>query len=223
MHGTNLLSQLDYPTSSQFDNTKLTQSKICQWAIHRAPPNSEFDDTRSPDRNCFGTPLMDIGPQTTPWILMQNPQYSLQANFESEELINSFKRPFSKQFQQIHLSATSCDIGLTKNYKNRYNLTGGVAIIATGQWVSKVHSTQQDPRGHGSFTVTTLHGRHGKLLSIVAACISVEKGTNSTTFMHSKIHHLVRSAKKQTIYSKQSLPSKILFSNSLMQTMPLSF
>ncbi len=88
----------------------------------------------------------------------------------------TFKCPFSKQFQQAHLSATSFDIGLLPHYKNRYNLTGGVAIITTDQWASKVHSTQQDNRSHGSFTITTLQGRNGKLLSIIAAYISVEKG-----------------------------------------------
>jgi hypothetical protein len=90
---------------------------------------------------------MDTDPQNTLQILMENPQYSLQANFENEELINTvismktlqasiyaaispnvnfcnpshkvtFKRPFSKQFHHIHLTATSCDIGLTNNDKH---------------------------------------------------------------------------------------------------------
>jgi hypothetical protein len=89
----------------------------------------------------------------------------------------TFKKTFTKTYKQVHLSATSCKIGFQKEYRNRCNLTGGTAIITTDQWASKVCSTQQDPRGHGTYTVSTLQGRNNRKLAIIAAYISVEKGT----------------------------------------------
>ncbi len=89
----------------------------------------------------------------------------------------TFKKSFRTAYKQVHFSATSCKIGFQNEYHNRYNLTGGMAIVTTDQWVSKVCYTQQDPRGHGTYTITTLQGRNSRKISIIAAYISVEKGT----------------------------------------------
>jgi hypothetical protein len=142
----------------------------------------------------------------TSCIIAQNPQYSLQASNENEELMKTilnlqqiqasiytaispninlcnpshnvtFKKSFMTAYKQVHLSATSCKIGLQHKCCNQHNLTGGTTIITTDQWVSKVCNTQQDPRGHGSHTTTTLQGRSNREISIIAAYISVEKGT----------------------------------------------
>jgi hypothetical protein len=45
-------------------------------------------------------------------------------------------------------------------------------------WATKISRTRSDPRGHGTYAVTTIRGRNGKHLSIIGAYISVNKGQN---------------------------------------------
>ena len=90
-----------------------------------------------------------------------------------------FKSPFKKTFQQVHISATSSDIGKQKENINKPNLIGGAAIITTDLWVSKVNETIQDPRGHSTYTKTTYRGKNGRKLTIIGAYISVSKGTSA--------------------------------------------
>jgi hypothetical protein len=155
----------------------------------------------------YGTPFPSIDPTTTMHIIMQNTQYSLQLSNDEATAIQtilnlktlgasiytaispninwcnssntvSFKRKFTKEFKQIHINATSSNIGKHPNYFHQQNLTGGVAIISIDLWASKVVTTECDPRGHGSYVITTFRGRNGKFLSLIGAYISVNKGQN---------------------------------------------
>lgn len=198
-----------YTNTIETDTVSQKHSTLHQWMVNRMGSTStEHTHEWEPDCNTFGTPIQTIDPTMTLRIIAQNPQYSLQSAYENEEVIQtllnlqtlqasiyaaissninfcnpshltSFKKQFRRVFNQAHVSATSCDIGLQPTYKNRYNLTGGVAIVMTNHWTSKICGTKQDPRGHGSFTVIALQGRNGKKLSIIAAYISVEKGTSA--------------------------------------------
>jgi hypothetical protein len=181
-----------------------SQTKIHQWTVNRMAPkvtNSSLE--WDPDVHSFGTPPQTIDPTVTLRIIAQNPQHSLQASYENEAFIQtlvnlqdlqtsiysaispninfcnpshttSFKNQFRRVFKQAHVSAASCEIGLQPTYKNRYNLTGGVAVVTTSHWTSKICGTQHDTHGYGTYTITSLQGRNGKKLSIIAAYISVE-------------------------------------------------
>jgi hypothetical protein len=153
----------------------------------------------------FGTPLTIPDPSKNLRIVMQNTQFTFHITNEDHEKLHaieqlynlqtsifvsispnvnwnnpshwvSFKQPFKRTFQQIHISATSSDIGKEPYYRNKPNLTGGAAILSFNQWASKVCNTSTDPRGHGSYTVTIYQGKNRKKLSIIGAYISVLKG-----------------------------------------------
>jgi hypothetical protein len=88
----------------------------------------------------------------------------------------AMKHYFRKAYKQVHISATSSDLGKDPQYFQRPTLIGGAAIFTLDHWASKVASTSIDPRGHGTYSVTTIQGKNGSKLSIIAAYISVQKG-----------------------------------------------
>jgi hypothetical protein len=181
-----------------------------------------------------------IDPTRTLRVIMQNPQYSLQLtneNFTSIQLTQrskelstaiftaispnknwhnpshwtQFKHPFKRVFKQIHITATSSDVGKLSHYITNTNLTGGSVILIFDQWASKVSSTSTDPRGHGTYAVTTLQGRNGKYLSIIAAYISVLKGTKAgVNTVHSQQKYLMEIAaiKDNKLPSASTCPRK---------------
>lgn len=75
---------------------------------------------------------------------------------------------------QIHLSASSSKIGKDVYYFNK-SVVGGSAILTFGLWSLKVIHSFQDPFGHGTYTVTTIQGKHNKKVS---AYITVQKGSD---------------------------------------------
>jgi hypothetical protein len=184
------------------DRTTTKQPLIHQWTINRS---NDIEGTNNQDILPFGTEFPPHDPQTTLQIVMQNTQYSLQLTQEDASALHTitnlksigasiftaispivnwcnasnhinFKRKSNKAFQQIHISATSSNIGHDPNYFGQKNLTGGVAILTFDHWATKISQTRSDPRGHGTFTVTTIRGRNGKHLSLIGAYISVNKG-----------------------------------------------
>jgi hypothetical protein len=197
-----IISQTD-STISQPTINEPQQKSITQWTKHREIPGKSATAT---PLTPFGTPLTTIDPTKTFRCILQNPQYSTQLSYNNNELMEAihnlknlqasmfaisspninwhnpshwvqFKRNFQSQYQQVHISATSSDIGKEPNYINRPLLIGGAAILTFNQWASKVHHTQTDERGHGTFCVTTILGRNGRKISFICAYISVLKGT----------------------------------------------
>ncbi len=139
----------------------------------------------------FGSPLDILDTSKTMRIVMQNTQYTFQLTNEDhnkfqaiEQLYNlnvsvfviispnvnwvnpshwvAFKRPFRRTYQQIQITAVSSDIGKEPVHRNNPNLIGGTAILSFNQWASKVCHTQTDPRGQGTYSVTTYQGKNGK-------------------------------------------------------------
>jgi hypothetical protein len=154
----------------------------------------------------FGHDLQQIDDTATLRIIMQNTQFALhlsKTNHEISQIIKNittiqasvfaaispnvnfcnasnllrFRSPFKQSFKQIHIAASSSEMGNMAVHRNRETLIGGTAILTFDHWASKVHSTQYDTRGHGTFSVTTYKGKNGRYLSLIAAYIVVQKGT----------------------------------------------
>jgi len=87
------------------------------------------------------------------------------------------KQLFWPTFQQLHMSAVSSDIGLEPGFANK-SLVGGSAILTFGLWASKVHSSSHDLSGYGSYSITTIQGKHNKEIRFISAYIAVPKGSN---------------------------------------------
>ncbi len=87
-----------------------------------------------------------------------------------------FKQPFCSTFRHAHISAASSDIGKSPAHIHTELLIGGAAILSFDLWASKVCETRIDPRGHGTYAVTTYQGKNGRKLSVIGAYISVLKG-----------------------------------------------
>lgn len=102
--------------------------------------------------------------------------------------------------RQIHLSASSSSIGKDTQYFHK-SLVGGTAILTFGLWSSKVIQSFQDPSGHGTFTVTTIQGKHNEKVSFIAAYIAVKKGSDI------EIDTLY--AQQITLYERECLKSNI--------------
>jgi hypothetical protein len=157
----------------------------------------------------FGTPIPQADPCKVLRICMQNTQhdfrlhsdgieiktiidhlYSLGAtmfvpispniNWKNGNNWSKTRQLFRPRFKQIHLSAVSSDIGLEPLYLHRH-LIGGSAILTFGLWASKVAYSSQDPSGHGSYTITTIQGKNNKFVSLIAAYISIQKGSEIGT------------------------------------------
>lgn len=195
------------PNSSDHERSTLQtpiQQDIRKWTINQSSINTPSEDTFLQP---YGHDLQQIDSTKTFRIIMQNPQFALQitkgnhehiqlikhlsdlqvssfaaispnVNFCNMSNIAKFKYPFRQIFQQVHVSASSSDFGRLPLYTKRETLTGGNAILSFDHWASKVCSTQHDPRGQGTFTITTYQGKNGKKLSLIAAYIAVQKGTN---------------------------------------------
>jgi hypothetical protein len=126
-------------------NSHLTQTLIHQWINPTHAPDNNHDETNDNIFDPFGTPLSPVDPTATLRIIMQNPQYALQLTNENAPLIQTilnlkqlevsifvvispninwcnksnwitFKRLFKKQYQQLHISAISSDIGYDQQY-----------------------------------------------------------------------------------------------------------
>jgi hypothetical protein len=87
------------------------------------------------------------------------------------------KSLFRQSYPQVHPSATSSDIGLHKDYINK-SIVGEAAIISLGLWASKVTHSWSDPSGMGSYSITTITGKHNKMISFISAYIAVKKGSD---------------------------------------------
>lgn len=229
----------EYTPSHLHPTVDRVNAKITQW-IPLRQTESPTTSPETPTPLPFGTPLQSIDPTKTLRVIMQNTQMTFQlTNSEHKKLqaienlhtlhtsvfvaispnINwhnpshwvQFKAPFKHTNKQIHISATSSDIGKTKECITRHNLIGGAAIISFNHWASKVCHTQHDPRGHGTFTVTTYQGKNGKKLSIIGAYISVIKGSaaGDNTLYHQQITLMEKQAiKDKTLWKANKCPRK---------------
>jgi hypothetical protein len=103
---------------------------------------------------------------------------------------------FRQAFKQVHLSASSSDIGKDPLYLNKH-LIGDSAILTFGLWASEVSSSSNDNSGHGSFSITTIQGKGNKFMSFIAAYISVQKGSDIGT---ESVY-----AQQQSVYEKEML------------------
>ncbi len=77
-------------------------------------------------------------------------------NFGNSSNEVRFKQHFQRRYQQVHVSAVSSDIGAQTSHIQQETLIGGAAILTFDQWASKIESTTCDPRGHGTYTITTI-------------------------------------------------------------------
>jgi hypothetical protein len=107
---------------------------------------------------------------------------------------------FRPRSPQIHLSATSSEIGDDPSYLSQASLTGEAAILTFGLWASKVSDVHYDPSGMGIFTSTTLLGKNHKKVTCISAYISIQKGGHVGA---DTVH-----AQQKTIYEKSCLASK---------------
>jgi hypothetical protein len=166
-------------------------------------PNEDHSAHTKP----YGTPLPLIDPSKTLRVVMQNPQHSFRLHNNNIELLQMIenvktldagllavispnanwcntsnwataKNIFRKSYQQVHLSAISSNIGKDREYLHNPILVGGSAIFAFDKWASKVSNTMQDTSGYGTYTITSIQGKNGKIVSIIAAYIAVNKGSN---------------------------------------------
>lgn len=120
-------------------------------------------------------------------ILMQNTQYSFHISGDCIDISNTImnlydmgvalfapispnvnwknpsnwvktRRLFHHPFQHVHLSATSSDIGLEREYIGK-NLVGGAAVLTLGIWTSKISHSMSDTSGMGTFSISTSQGK----------------------------------------------------------------
>lgn len=71
------------------------------------------------------------------------------------------KHFFQSPFSQVHLSATSSDMGMDKHYFNK-SIVGGSAIFTMGLWATKVTMAVSDTSGYGTYSITTIQEKHNK-------------------------------------------------------------
>ncbi len=136
---------------------------------------------------------------------------SPNVNFNNPSFSLSYKQPFKNTFSQTHLSASSSDIGKTPTYKNVSTLIGGAAILSLNHWASKVCSTYSNPRGHGTFTTTTYKGKNGKMLTLICAYISVQKGSyigENTLYNQQTMLMEQQAIKENKLWEKAKCPRK---------------
>jgi hypothetical protein len=239
--GTNIISgaiSLQTDDARKRTHATLQQKRITDWTIHRPFYNGISTDIGASIPEGHTPPKIDT--TRTLRIVMQNPQFSLQLTNENYNTLKltknlkelstavfvaispnvnwhnpshraKFKYPFNHAFKQVHLSSTSSEVGLLPNYISSQNLTGGVAILTFDHWASKVHKMYSDPRGHGTYTITTLQGKNGRFLSIIGAYISVIKGSKAgvNTVHSQQVFMMEKDAiKKKQIPSNHLCPRK---------------
>jgi hypothetical protein len=118
------------------------------------------------------------------------------------------KQIFRSSFHQVHLSASSSDISLEREYFDT-NLIGDTAILTFGLWTSKVSQFSLDSSGNGSFTTTTIQGKGNKSLTIISAYIAVQKGSNigvDSVYAQQVTLHEKQACKDNSIPSKCFCP-----------------
>jgi hypothetical protein len=140
-----------------FPSKTPTQQRITAWMTIQETHFTNTTETTSTINSQFGTRLEPIDTSKTLRVIAQNSQYAFQiqhqnhekliavesiyqlqasifmnispnVNFNNPSFSLSYKQPFKNTFSQIHLSATSSDIGKTPTYKNVPTLIGGAAI-----------------------------------------------------------------------------------------------
>jgi hypothetical protein len=121
---------------------------------------------------------------------------SPNVNWQNHSNWSRARHIFRQAFKQVHLSASSSDVGKDPFYLNKH-LIGGSAILTFGLWASKVSSLSNDTSGHGSFSITMIQGNDNKFVSFIAAYISVQKGSDIGT---ESVY-----AQQQTLYEKEML------------------
>jgi hypothetical protein len=115
------------------------------------------------------------------------------------------KQLFRPHFNQVHLSASSSDIGNDPLYINKH-LVGGSALLTFGLWSSKISTSTLDESGHGIFSVTMIQGKGKRCISFISAYIAVSKGSDIGT------ESLF--AQQVTLHEKNSIKSGLLPSKS---------
>jgi hypothetical protein len=170
----------------------------------------------------FGTPMPNINHTHFLRVCAQNTQHDFKLfgdGLEMHNLINNLKllgasmfvpispnvnwknssswvqtkQLFHPHFNQIHLSATSSNIGNDPLYMNKH-LVGGSAILTFGLWSSKVSFSPLDESGHGIFSITTIQGKGKRCISFISAYIAVSKGADIGTesLFVNKLHCMKR-------------------------------
>jgi hypothetical protein len=107
---------------------------------------------------------VDVYVAISPNINRNNPSYSVAT-----------KCLFQRSFSQVHLNASSSELGTIFLYGTMPCLTEGPAILTTSLWASKVECSSHDPSGHDIYSLTTIKGKNNKKLLIIAAYVAVKK------------------------------------------------
>jgi len=157
----------------------------------------------------FATPLPPADPTKVLRICMQNTQNSFRLNDDGIDfpmIINNLKMSevsvfspispdvnwkntsnwtptkniFRHHFNQVHLSATSSDIGNELLYFNKH-LGGGSAILTFSLWSSKVSKAEHDDSGLGTYSITTTQGKALKRMPYIDWIPSSMNYKNNTT------------------------------------------
>jgi hypothetical protein len=131
---------------------------------------------------------------------------STNINWNNTSNISLFKSPFKKQYQYLHLSTASRDMGKCHPYHQYYNMSGGAAVLMFNQWASRISQSSSDPRGQGSYTK--------KKLTIICACIAVQKGTEKGEIsvfqqqLFSREQSFLADKQKQKVFHTAIVPVK---------------
>jgi hypothetical protein len=96
-------------------------------------------------------------------------------NWHNQSQLIRTKQLFQCSFQQVHLSASSCNIGLECKY---IISIGRAAILTFGLWSLKISQSSHDLSGYGTYSITTLQGKGNERISFIAAYFAVSKGSD---------------------------------------------
>jgi hypothetical protein len=143
----------DTPTPSS--QSLLKQETITKWTVNRG---AHLLQDEASFLKPFGHDLPIVDTTTTLRVVMQNPQYAMQLTRDNNELLQvinnlttlqasvfaaispnvnfcnisnmiKFKSSFKRSFKQVHLAASSSNIGSQAIHRCHDTLTGGTAII----------------------------------------------------------------------------------------------
>jgi len=163
-------------------------------------PRDIFTDHLLP----YGTTIKPVNKTNTLRICFQNTQFAFQlynGDIEIQQIIRNLvnlevgifvpispnvnwennsnwvriKQLFTGVSRPVHLTAMSSTIGKNPHYFQK-SLVGGSAILTFGLWSSKVINSFSDPSRNGTYTVTTIQGKHNSKVSFITAYIAVNKG-----------------------------------------------
>jgi hypothetical protein len=204
-HNSNMHSQqkLDQWMVHRPFNPGVLSSSLSAQSKGSTDPRSTFNDHLLP----YDTPIVPYDPTSTLRVCVQNTHFAFQLYDDGINLANiicnililgakmfvpispniNWENPsnwshitrlqFHNLSTQIHLTATSSMIGMEHEYTLK-SLVGGSAIITSGLWASKVSQSTRDLSGYGTFTTTTIQGKHNKKVTFIAAYIAIQKGSN---------------------------------------------